>query len=242
MLTVTVGTTSAQLQMIGDYTGQQFNLTADGGTGTDVTISAVPCFCAGTLILTPQGEVAVERLALGDEVVVHDGATRPIRWIGQRRVMIHRHPTPEKVLPVRIEAHAFGPSMPHRDLFLSPDHAVFVEDVLIPIRYLINGTTICQISVPEVTYFHIELERHDVVSANGLSAESYLDTGDRMNFENASRATSLHPVFGSERIDTGLVMEAAGYAALRVTGAEVERVKAALSQMETPRPGRRSVA
>ena len=236
LLTVTAGSATAQVQMLGDYSGQQFDVTSSTEGGVNITLSPAPCFCAGTLILTTRGEVPVEHLTTGDQVVVHDGGGKPIRWIGRRRIVTHHHPAPEKVHPIRIEAHAFGRLLPHRDLFLSPDHCVFVENVLIPIRHLVNEATIRQIAMPEVRYFHLELDRHDVLWANGLPAESYLDTGDRTSFENAAPATVLHPAFGSERGDTALVMDAAGYAPLRVTGVEVERARAALSSLPLARP------
>src|SRR5690242_21009460 len=112
------------------------------------------------------------------------GRPQPIRWIGQRRVNFRGHPNRQRILPVRIAAHAFGQGRPKRDLLLSPDHAVYVEDVLIPIRHLINGTTIVQIQRPEITYYHMELPQHDVLLADGMPAESYLDAGTRSAFNN----------------------------------------------------------
>ncbi len=74
---------------------------------------------------------------------------------------------------------------------LSPDHAVFVDDVLVPVRHLINGSTIVQEPVAEVTYYHVELATHDVILAEGLPCESYLDTGNRAVFVNGG-AETLH--------------------------------------------------
>jgi hypothetical protein len=87
---------------------------------------------------------------------------------------------------VRVRASASGDAMPHHDLWLSLDHAVFVNDVLIPIKRLINGSSIVQVPMDEVTYYHIELPRHDV-----LPAESYLDIGHRCNFENDGGMTAI---------------------------------------------------
>jgi acetyl/propionyl-CoA carboxylase alpha subunit len=89
--------------------------------------------------------------------------------------------------------------------------------------------------VPTVTYFHIELSRHAVILAENLPAESYLDTGDRASFANGGGAIALHPSFGAERGDVTLMMEALGYAPLRVTGAEVERIRADLRLNALPR-------
>jgi RHS repeat-associated protein len=165
------------------------------------TETQIACFMAGTRIATEHGDVAVESLNVGDYVRALAAAiAMPIKWIGHRSVDCERHLEPKQVWPVRILAGAFSAGRPGRDLWLSPDHAVFVDGVLIPIRLLINGTTVAQIAMPAVTYFHIELEQHDILIADGLPAESYLDTGNRTTFENAVPVMDLHPDFsGVER-------------------------------------------
>ena len=160
-----------------------------------VTDDVVACFAAGTRLATPDGDIAVEHLRVGDRVRVRGGLAS-IQWIGHRSVACRSHRNPPDVWPVRIRADAFGPGEPHHDLWLSSDHAVFTAGVLIPIRRLINGTTIVQEPWDAVTYWHIELERHDVVYAEGLPAESYLDTGNRAMFANT--ITDLHPAFARE--------------------------------------------
>ena len=162
--------------------------------GTDSTTVTMPCFAAGTAIATARGMVAVEHLAVGDRVLAATGPA-PIVWLGHRRVDCRRHPRPWDVHPVRIAAHAFGPGQPARDLWLSPDHAVFWHGALIPVRYLLNGATIARVPADHVTYWHVELERHGVVLAEGLPCETYLDTGNRAAFANGGTGTHLHPDF-----------------------------------------------
>jgi len=90
---------------------------------------------------------------------------------------------------VRVAAAAFGDNRPARDLWLSPGHGVcvnLIDDVFVPVGQLINGATIAQVEVPEVTYWHVELESHDVLLAEGLPAESYLDMGNRAFFGEAA--------------------------------------------------------
>ncbi|MEO8713856.1 MAG: Hint domain-containing protein [Acetobacteraceae bacterium] len=170
-------------------------LAPDSGTGTDVIVT---CFAEGTRILTPRGEVAVERLRDGDLVVaIEHGAhiARPVRWIGRRRIDIGTHPRPDMVAPIRIARHAVAENVPRRDLLVSPDHALFLDGVLVPARLLVNGTTIVQdAGLPSVRYFHVELDRHSVLLAEGLETESYLDTGNRALFE-----TTLHPDLATPR-------------------------------------------
>ncbi len=91
-------------------------------------------------------------------------------------------------MPVRIAAHALGPNRPARDLFVSPGHAICVDvlgEVLIPASALVNGSTIQQVAVDEVTYWHVELDSHDIILAENLPAESYLDMGNRSFFREA---------------------------------------------------------
>jgi hypothetical protein len=104
---------------------------------------------------------------------------------------------------VRVRAGALGPAMPSRDLVLSPDHALFLDGELVPVRYLINGGTIVQEDAHSVTYFHVELERHDILIAEGAPAESYLDTGNRTAFANGGSTVMAHPDFARAIWRTG---------------------------------------
>ena len=143
-------------------------------------------------------------------------------WLGHRRVDCRAHPDRPAVWPVRVAAGAFAPRVPERDLFLSPDHAVFLGGALIPIRYLVNDATIRQQPVDEVTYWHVELPRHDVVFAEGAAAESFLDTGNRSAFENGGKATMLHPDFALR------IWESEACATLVVAGPELEALRGRL--------------
>ena len=172
---------------------------ASGGPNIRGKLTIVVCFATGTNILTERGEVAVESLAEGDRVITLDAGVhvaRPLRWLGRRRVNLAAHPDPESAAPVRVRAGAFAPSVPARDLLLSPDHAIFVEGKLIPAKLLVNGGSIVQeLAYLEIEYFHVELDRHAILFAEGLTAESYLDTGNRAFFANAGLAMVLHPEF-----------------------------------------------
>jgi len=124
-------------------------------------------------------------------------------------------------MPVRVAAGAFGDGLPARPLWLSPDHAVFIDEALIPIRYLLNGASIVQVDVPAVTYWHVELPRHAVILAEGLPAESYLDAGNRSAFANGGTAVQMHAEFARR------VWDADGCAKLVREGATLQAARAA---------------
>ncbi len=179
-------------------------------------VFVVPCFVSGTLIRTTRGEVAVEDLRVGDLAVTSSGEKRPILWIGHRQI---ERPTPE-AWPVRIMAGAFGDNLPIRDLLLSSGHAVCVDmagEVFVPVGQLVNGSTIDWVEVPEVTYWHVELESHDVLLAEGMPCESYMDAGNGAFLGRAhSRIGKVDPQRVAESltryarpfVDGGLIVEA----------------------------------
>jgi hypothetical protein len=164
-------------------------------------ITDAPCFAAGTRILTPDGEVAVEDIVPGQEVLTAREGSETVAeviWTGHRTIDLARHAMPEKVRPVRILAGAFGPGLPERDLRVSPDHALYIDGHLIEAKTLVNGVTvIVEKSTRYVTYHHIELKNHDVVLAEGLPAETYLESGNRLMFESDAQPMVLHPDFAA---------------------------------------------
>ncbi len=183
------------------------------------TVQAVACFAEGTRIRTSTGDVAVERLAVGDRAITADGDGEPIVWIGQRAVNCRAHPAPETVWPVRVRAGAFGENVPVCDLYLSPDHALFVNGVLVPVKWLIDGEMITQVKRDRVRYFHVELPRHAIILAEGLTVESYLDPGDRADFARDGEAIRLFPDFGARFApETAMLWETRGAAPLVTMG------------------------
>ncbi len=213
------GTTLSSFVVAGTHTAADF--------ATAVTV--VPtCFVTGTRITTDRGEIAVEDLREGDKVwTVLGKSWAPIVWLGRRSVDCARHPRPEQAWPVRVSANAFGPGLPRRDLYLSPDHAVYIDGVLIPVKHLIDGRTIAQVRRAAVTYHHVELAEHDVILSEGLPSESYLETGARAKFP-GYRVTALHPDF-SPPVNAH-AWEVSGCAPLVLTGVFVEAARAKLQR------------
>ncbi|WP_407943502.1 Hint domain-containing protein [Methylobacterium sp. EM32] len=193
----TTGGSIANLRVAGAYTTANFSFaqnTTPTGSGEftseyDIRTNVVLCFSGGTRIRTSTGEIPVERLRVGDRVVTAEGRLRPITWIGHRHLAADAGALPHDRQPIRIRANAFGPGLPARDLRLSPGHPVLVgadEDgtggVLVPAMCLINGTSVVREPARAVTYWHVELDAHDILLAEGLAAESYYDMGGRAWF------------------------------------------------------------
>ena len=209
----------AKLAFTGSYTSSSFSLLSDGSGG----LALVSCFAAGTRIRTPRGYVAVEQLRAGDQVRVLDGV-QPVVWLGRRHFDCRAHPEPHKVWPVRVRAGAFERGKPCRDLWLSPDHAMLIDGVLIPVKYLIDNEAIMQVPVDAIDYYHVELPCHDVLLAEGLPVESYLDVGDRTHFDDGATIVTLHPDFASR------FWEAKGCAPLIICGPLLARARQHIHQ------------
>ena len=154
----------------------------------------VPCYCRGTMILTEPGEVAVEDLAIGDRVITASGMARPIKWIGRRGYSRRFALGQTHILPICIRAGALADGVPRRELWISPHHAMYLEGVLIEVRDLVNLVSIFQAErVDQIEYFHIELDSHDVIIAEGAPSESYVDDDNRGMFHNAHEYRALYP-------------------------------------------------
>jgi hypothetical protein len=160
----------------------------------------VACYVAGTHILTSFGEIRVENLSVGDLVATFAGqgaVLKPVRWLGHRRIDLRQHPQPENTLPVRFLAGSLGDCVPHRDLLVSPNHRMRIDNTLVTAVELVNGSTIVQESPGEVEYWHIELDGHDLVLAEGMQAETYQDVGNRSAFENA-KVVAFNPMLDGD--------------------------------------------
>jgi|GEM_PF-278816 len=159
----------------------------------------VACFIKGTHIATTKGEVKVESLKAGDIVHTASGGIGSVKWVGFRKLNRNQLP-PEQALrasPIRICKGAFSENVPHRDLTVSPGHHFNFDGALVPALSLVNGLTITQdFEIEQFEYYHVELEKFDMLLAEGAAAESYLEVGtNRNSFQNA-RTVTAHPDFG----------------------------------------------
>jgi hypothetical protein len=153
----------------------------------------VICFLPGTGIATPEGDVAVERLAVGDAVLTAGGRVERITWIGVGRVLATRGRR-SAATPVIVKKGALADNVPHRDLLVTKGHSFYLESVLIPVEFLVNHRSILwDDHAQEVTLYHVELGSHDVLLANGAPAESYRDDGNRWLFRNGNSGWNSQP-------------------------------------------------
>ena len=190
--------------MVGDK-----HLTSAGPTGADemdqlyptvnqrgfsIALREAACFMPGTMIRTPDGEIAVETITRGDSVVTSDGQVERVIWVGRQTISM-LFADPLRVLPVRIRAGALAENVPSRDFLVSPDHAILVGGVLIQAGALVNGTSVArETNVPQTfTYYHVELENHSLILADNTPAETFIDNVDRLAFDNWQEHEELYP-------------------------------------------------
>lgn len=175
-----------------------FDAFADGPIGAPSPVSTtdlqvlnvlgydLACFLPGTRIATPRGEVQVQELKVGDLVLTQRCESHRITWIGRGEALATRGRR-NAATPVIVRKGALGDNCPNRDLYITKGHALYIDNVLIPAEFLVNHRSIrWDDRAQEVTVYHIELERHDVLLANGAPAESYRDDGNRWLFRNGN--------------------------------------------------------
>ncbi|GEL59999.1 hypothetical protein ACI01nite_26010 [Acetobacter cibinongensis] len=148
------------------------------------------CFLAGSMIRTTAGDVAVETLCIGDLVQTWDwkakrAVERSVIWTGRKSMTVRTDLADDQAgYPVRIRKDAIADNVPSQDLLVTPEHCLFFENLFVPVRMLVNGSSIFyDRSITAYDYFHIETEEHAVIWANDMLTESYLDTGNRSTFQ-----------------------------------------------------------
>lgn len=158
----------------------------------------VPCFTAGTRILTPTGEIAIETLTPGDRVITFDSGTQVVRWVGRRKLRAVGH-----MAPVHISKDTFGH---HDSLLVSQNHRILrtgpairplfdTPEVLVAAKYLVDNRNVTIRRGGWVDYVHILFDQHHLVWANGCLSESLFPASITADPELAPQLEELRAIF-----------------------------------------------
>ena len=178
--------------------GPHDNVGNPGGNNNECPASNPHCICfvRGTQIETLDSETAIEDLGIGDLVTTLSGEAKPVKWVGRMRFERQGdRPWHAGVLPVLVKQGALDGVLPSRDLYVSDAHCFLINGLLIPAIHLVNGHSIrkcASYDADVIEYFHIELESHDVIFANGAPAETLQGNANRMNFDNFDEYVQLY--------------------------------------------------
>lgn len=187
----------------------------------------VACYQQGTLIRTPSGERPVEMLRMGDLVTTLDGSAKPVKWIGHRTYEAEFGASEAFVRPVVFKAGSLGGGLPVRDLRVSPQHGMLIDGAMVPAAALVNGVSIVREEDPgDISYFHIELEGHEAVFAEGAASETFVDHNSRAMFDNADEFNLLYGTAGERPAEQPRLEEGFQLAAIRRRLAEIAGIPA----------------
>lgn len=184
-LTVVQGNNTWTTTFSGPFNSSDYFILSKDSDGS--TILTFICYLEGTMIRTAAGEKAVEDIRAGDKVATYEEGREVIKtvtWAGEKTARVrHDLPFDRAGYPVCIMADAIAPGVPNTDLFVTPEHCMYLNGKFVPARMLVNNRTIYyDVSANTYKYYHIETESHSVLWANGALSESYLNTGNRREF------------------------------------------------------------
>ncbi|GAN63163.1 Hint domain-containing protein [Acetobacter indonesiensis] len=158
--------------------------------------NGVICYLAGSMIRTPDGDVAIENLRVGDVVLAYangQSVARDVIWAGRKHMAVQTHlPEADAGYPVRVKANAIADGVPYKDMLITPEHCLFLDGAFVPVRMLVNGGSIAyDHTITAYDYYHVETQQHSVIMADGALTESYLDTGNRGSFRQDGTVVTL---------------------------------------------------
>lgn len=239
-LTITGGEGGETLGDTLNITGPAtINMTgAEAGTvtwvdGTVLTFSEienvnyVPCFTPGTRIKTARGEIDVAEITVGDCILTRDNGYQPVRWTGTKSLTGSQLRNDPTLQPIRIQANAFGPGLPERDMLVSPQHRVALtgarvqlltgeDEVLAAAGSLTQNPRVRQVSPGKgVTYVHFMFDRHELVMSDGTWTESFQPGDLSLAGLDAPQRAELLRLFPELTFQRGLEAYAAARTTLR---------------------------
>ncbi|WP_249023717.1 Hint domain-containing protein [Acetobacter ascendens] len=179
-------------------------------TQDDGKSGIITCFLTGSMIRTPNGDVAVEDIQIGDEVIAFDwkndkDLVRPVVWVGKAHATVRPELHDDEAgWPVRVLKDAIADGVPYKDMLITAEHCLFFRDRFVPVRMLVNGISIFyDKSITSYDYYHVETEQHSIITADGMLTESYLDTGNRSSFRQEGKVATLRGAVKSWDDDAG---------------------------------------
>ncbi|SEO64707.1 intein N-terminal splicing region [Salinihabitans flavidus] len=187
----------------GDEGGRIGNI---GFEGFETINFDVICFTPNTGILTPSGEVAVQDLKEGDQVVTRDNGLQRIRWIGRKRLSGSQLLQLPHLKPVLIRAGSLGANLPERDMMVSPSHRMLMvsetaqllfeeREVLAAAKHLTHVDGIQQVDTVGVEYIHFLCDNHEVVLANGAWSESFQPGDYSISGMDSEQRNEIYEIF-----------------------------------------------
>ncbi len=184
----------------------QSTSTSQMDEGAEYRAAGVPCFTPGTLIRTVRGDVPVERLRIGDMILTRDNGPQPLLWLATRVLGADDLGRSPNCKPVEIATGAFGKEC---RLVVSPQHGMLLrldgEEIFVRATHLATlagGGARRLLDCRQVTYFHLLLERHEVIFSNGVPSESFFPGPQALkglDARNCRALASLFPGIGGLR-------------------------------------------
>ncbi|MDT8326987.1 MAG: Hint domain-containing protein [Roseovarius sp.] len=175
----------------------------------------IPCFTPGTVIATPRGEKLVEELQVGDRIITRDNGLQEIRWIGHRALGGQDLIKSPHLKPVLIRAGALGQGLPERDMLVSPQHRILLNneraalyfeerEVLAAAKHLTGLDGVDTVESSGTTYIHFMFDQHEVVLSNGAWTESFQPGEQVLDGMGSAQRDEIYDLFPELRDVKGL--------------------------------------
>lgn len=167
------------------------------------------CFTRGTLMSTPTGETPIERLDAGDLLLTKDHGPQKIVWIWAKRQSVSMIRANPALRAVRIAKGVLGNGLPRRTLDVSRHHRMLAsskivrrmfetDEILVPAKDLlgIEGVELLPAN-GSIVYYHILMENHEILYANGAAAESLYLGEEAVTAMQPEARAELQLIFGN---------------------------------------------
>ena len=179
---------------------------ANNVTVASVNNNNTVCFLKGTHILTKTGYKPIEHIKIGDSIYakgkIMDNETynikatpqfKRVKWMGKFVATEMNTET----MPICFKKDCFSPNIPNQDLYVSPNHGIMWNGNKIPAHKFLSMSlpAIFQASnIDHIEYYHLELDEHSIIVANGTATESYLEINENRKAFKDTTSFQPHPL------------------------------------------------